>query len=745
MKPKIFLVICICFFILQVIFGSTIVFSNEFEEKAQEQYYLGIQHLRHKEYDTALAQFRKVISEYPGTEVITDVYLGIGEIKKIQDKNDEAIIAFKKALDSKPGDLKTTEKLIDLFFETYNYEEINYYLEKLLIAKKDNLHKSKRTRIYLLDKVWDKFFRKSLLREGLKTLDLITDYFPDSVESAKAWLRKGNWYKSQSVNDFKNSIACYKKVLETFSDLKAECAQASYEIAYIYFDSKQYKEAIPYFSLVIDKYIHKNYDLNALYYLGKTCRILGEKKLLEKMKEKLISYRPVSPRTYIEISDISRELGWIDLSREFFKKAIEEYSGHLGLSDKRILWFSDLVYNDATSLALGDLDGDGEIEVVIGNKEGISVLRGKTGELIWQFKTKRKVIGTIVLGDLDGDKLDDIVFSTEKDIRTLKGSDGTTIWKVSKDTFFTGTLLLGKFGGKTLDVAVIGRNNKLYCLNGKDGREKWQYYYCYSNSSLVAKDVDLDGIDDLVFSGFAKELVLLNGRDAVPIWKFSEVTSSSNHIVICPINQDETPDVFTITHDRKAMIIDGKTGKRLWKWGQFDYTSADMTVLDIDADGSYDVVLPMSKSTAIISDISEKRNISFFLSYPCQSSFLVFKDYMEKKKNWLVFNDPIAKISILSLHSALRVTSSGTGSNLKPELKFKLVDRFEDELFQYGWRGRKGYCRPVIGDIDGDQKLELIVNMGRTLYALETGISCQKDNLIWPMSGLNYRHNNFFE
>jgi outer membrane protein assembly factor BamB len=111
--------------------------------------------------------------------------------------------------------------------------------------------------------------------------------------------------------------------------------------------------------------------------------------------------------------------------------------------------------------ALGDADGDGEMEILVGSYDNkVYCLDGVTGSKEWMFTTGSAVRADPTLGDVD--------------------EDGE------------------------MEVLVCSLDNKIYCLDGVTGSEEWAFITgstVYSSPALG--DVDADG-----------EMEILVGSDA---------------------------------------------------------------------------------------------------------------------------------------------------------------------------------------------------------------------------------------
>jgi outer membrane protein assembly factor BamB len=177
--------------------------------------------------------------------------------------------------------------------------------------------------------------------------------------------------------------------------------------------------------------------------------------------------------------------------------------------------------------ALGDLDGDGKIEVVVGDSAGYIYCLNDSGTQKWKFKTEIKkdsLVGifSTAIKDMDDDgKLEAIAIAVEAVLGSEKAygyiyclSDlGILKWKFKTEAFLS-SLAIGDIDSDGESEVVVGGS-------ASEGGETYGYVYCLSNlgilkwrfkadvdvvlSSPVIGDVDGDGELEIVVGGFVLE------------------------------------------------------------------------------------------------------------------------------------------------------------------------------------------------------------------------------------------------
>jgi outer membrane protein assembly factor BamB len=263
------------------------------------------------------------------------------------------------------------------------------------------------------------------------------------------------------------------------------------------------------------------------------------------------------------------------------------------------LWTYRITSDEASepiSVDVVDIDDDGELDVVAAGKgdsandwSGIVFALDREGNEIWVARSSFNEVVDLAYGDIDGDGDTDVVASAGTypwgggEVILLDGATGSKIWSQS----------LGGGHGRGIDardvdgdgeyeIAVENYDNKVFLLDGKTGDILWSRSKPWYGRDVVIGDVDSDGTYEVV-SGAGQVVVFdPNGNEK---WT-AEPEDEGMNISVRDVNGDGLNEViFSSGFSGMSYVLDGK-GVKLWERDR----SGVHAIGDVNGDGTNDLV-----------------------------------------------------------------------------------------------------------------------------------------------------------
>lgn len=312
-----------------------------------------------------------------------------------------------------------------------------------------------------------------------------------------------------------------------------------------------------------------------------------------------------------------------------------------------------------SALALGDVTGDGRLDVVVGSRRGLSVVpalsSGGFGEAMMYLR--EQPLDGVFLGDFNGDGVADLV-----------GTNGVR-------AFFLRGLGTGRFA-EPLQFLIQGRT--------------------FTFTDAQALDWNRDGLTDLVITTASPDLqsetlslavIYGNRLSGLSAPQGVPLPVVPNEIATADVNGDDLPDLllsYPVNQGGSVVILAGNGAGGFSQIGSYPaYVPAKLEVRDVNNDGAPDFIVASSSRADITVWLNNGRG-SFAQVAELEANNFVAGDFNNDGKLDLlvsIYNEQSWRLLLGNGDSTFRITA-------------------ERVLFSY-------FNSAVTGDFNGDGKLDL--------------------------------------
>ena len=235
------------------------------------------------------------------------------------------------------------------------------------------------------------------------------------------------------------------------------------------------------------------------------------------------------------------------------------------------------------------------------SKEGVQSLGGNivTPTLKWDYSTGLGAEGYPVIGDIDNDGENEIIAVNARTLYVLDGHTGTLEYQKALSYTNPAGLapIIADLDADFENEIIVSTDSFLLALNAVDGSIQWSRfvapYYFISFSGPVVADVDTDGNQDIVMFLNNGELRAFEGASGVDKWSYTTTSTSAYGELSCAnIDTDPALEIVLCTFDGKMIAIDGATGMPEWTIGlPQNLNGLTPVISDVEDDGVLDIIV----------------------------------------------------------------------------------------------------------------------------------------------------------
>lgn len=344
------------------------------------------------------------------------------------------------------------------------------------------------------------------------------------------------------------------------------------------------------------------------------------------------------------------------------------------------------------SVSYGDLDGDGNTEVIAAIKRGSVYAYNSDGSPYGTYTAYDGINTFLSVGDINGDGAEDILFGTGSRIVCLDGLSLTPMpnFTFTADNEILATPLLFDINGDSQNEIIFGsRDRKLYCLDST-GTNIANFPICLS-TELLSTPCVFDENEGLIGVLGSNGLFWLVNKDGV----VKEFTDAKHNMityaspVVGDLDRDGAPEAVII-NGFGTIYIFGEDTLEQWFDILIDTTFYVTPALaDIDNDGYLEIIMPNSSKTLFVTNRNGTSENKFPIYYDDYIYYpLLIADFDDNNTDEIVFS--------LATHDTLGNSQLMLVNNRNKEFEFS-------PLF-----GEGGFTSPgVVFDLDADGDLEL--------------------------------------
>lgn len=250
-----------------------------------------------------------------------------------------------------------------------------------------------------------------------------------------------------------------------------------------------------------------------------------------------------------------------------------------------------------SSPSLYDINGDGEMEILVGSDVGLVFVLDMHGNPVWSFSVRGPVRGKVVFCKSH------VYFGCADGYLYCLDYRGVLVWRYNTKSRIESNPFCHD------ERIYFGANNGImYCLDF-DGKLVWTFK---TEGSIIAEPVVAElyhKVEYLIFGSTDNRVYCLD-LDGKLNWRFETEGRILSKVAVADIDRNGEPEIVFGSCDNSVYAVNN-TGHLLWSFETDFWVVATPIITDIDDDGRLEIVVSSYDNTVYILDAEG----SFALDY----------------------------------------------------------------------------------------------------------------------------------
>ncbi len=261
-------------------------------------------------------------------------------------------------------------------------------------------------------------------------------------------------------------------------------------------------------------------------------------------------------------------------------------------SQGKQMWMQGVQIPISLPPTVADMLEGPELEILVLNQTGsLYCLDGRTGNVVWRYDLPSGIEwgeSAIAVADIDGDgDLEAIVGDRDGHVACIS-SEGELQWQYNGPHGSTYCPAVGPIGeDENPSILISGSKLPLLCLDAT-GKERWRVEKTGKGASPILADINGDGKNEII-TGVGSAVMAVDGSGK-PLWEHPMKKEMDSSLCVADANEDGVVEIYAIDLMGQFAAISPE-GKTLWTADVHERVRRSPAIGDIDGDGAIEIIV----------------------------------------------------------------------------------------------------------------------------------------------------------